>query len=235
MKKILLGGAMAGLTTTTAYAFCMLPEDPTSACTMLMGSNDNAFYSCMQMADINYQNAMNQYNECEERELDSQLQLLPPSYAPPAPRYAPPPPPRYSVPPPLPPAPAPTYRIEDVAPQVIINLLSSKSDNAEDYRIFYAAPNVIYYGKLISTDEVLQQTQAYLNRWPQRDNKVTDIKVYCYGNTTCNVTGTFSFQAEGSTRRSVGTANFQYQLTNGGHGYMLISSEEVLGGRQGPA
>jgi hypothetical protein len=229
MKKILLGGAMAGLMTTTAYAFCMLPEDPTSACTMLMGSNDDAFYSCMQMADINFHNAMNQYNECEERELDRQLQPLPPSYSPPTysqPRYSPQPyspPPAYSAPDPPAYAPAP-QRIEDVAAQVIINLLSGKSNNAEDYRIFYATPSILYYDKYIPTDQVIQDMQVYLSRWPQRDSKVTDIKATCESNTSCNVMGTISFQADASKRRSVGTASFQYHLMNDLRGHLLIDS-----------
>jgi hypothetical protein len=101
---------------------------------------------------------------------------------------------------------------------------SGKSNDAEDYRIFYATPSILYYDKYIPTDQVIQDMQVYLSRWPQRDNKVTDIKATCESNTSCNVMGTISFQADASKRRSVGTASFQYHLRNDLRGHLLIDS-----------
>jgi hypothetical protein len=75
---------------------------------------------------------------------------------------------------------------------------------------YYFADLVKYYGTLKTHDEVANEIFAYGERWPRLS--YTNVKAqWQWGdNLSCFVTGELSFEAENSTKKSVGTANFEY-------------------------
>jgi hypothetical protein len=91
-------------------------------------------------------------------------------------------------------------------------------------RSTYYADVVNYYGAIKDRATVMNEIKLYTERWPRRTYKITSINWYG-NNTMCGVYGEVAFEAESTTKKSVGTATFEYGLENQGDGRLLVTAE----------
>lgn len=99
---------------------------------------------------------------------------------------------------------------------VISYLYAHKSNDAQTFQDVYW-DNVQSYGKMSTKASVLADKQAYFQRWPTRSYKINVAQpVKCISNgtqiTECTVTGTVEFAVSSASKKSTGTAEFQYVL-----------------------
>jgi hypothetical protein len=100
--------------------------------------------------------------------------------------------------------------------------------------------NVNYFGKIIPKAAVIADKQNYFDRWPNRTYTIASISpIKCYGVannelTECRVNGEVAFEATNGSKRSAGTATFEYVfrpwpngswITNLPYAGMRISAE----------
>jgi Hsp70 protein len=109
------------------------------------------------------------------------------------------------------------------AEKIITNLITNQYMDPL-VRMTRYADTVKYYGIVKDSDAVKADIRFYSERWPQRTYKITSISSYG-NNTMCGVYGEVAFDAESPTKKSVGTATFEFGLENQGYGELRITAE----------
>jgi hypothetical protein len=127
----------------------------------------------------------------------------------------------------IPPVPAPAQNpsLQAEAMRTVTKLIMNPSNDAETYRPFYSSPYMTYYGSLMPTDQAITKIKEFITRWPRRTYRIKSINADCR-TATCTVSGVVQFQAEGYTKRSVGTASFEMLMNNYNSANTLLITAE---------
>jgi DnaJ domain len=138
-------------------------------------------------------------------------------------------------PPPAVPAPAPgnpnPYSVEQAASNFIRNLMANWS-SPNDRALRAVGPiyesSVVYFGKVISRQAVLEDKRRFVERWPQRSYSIQPgtLDAHCDGQgLRCEVWGMIDWKAANDAKRSRGSASFQYLIRVGTDGTLKIAEE----------
>jgi hypothetical protein len=143
--------------------------------------------------------------------------------------------PNHVQPPPAVPAAAPgnpnTYSVEQAASNFIRNLMvdwSSPNDRALRAVGPIYESSVVYFGKVISRQAVLEDKRRFVERWPQRSYSIQPgtLDAQCDGQgLRCAVWGMIDWNAANDAKRSRGSASFQYLIRVGTDGTLKIAEE----------
>ena len=78
------------------------------------------------------------------------------------------------------------------------------------------ADRVMYYGKVMSAYDVMNDKQKFIERWPERNYKIVPgtLSVRCeHSSDRCLVTGLTQFTASNRDKKSSGLARFSYSIS----------------------
>jgi hypothetical protein len=138
--------------------------------------------------------------------------------------------------PPVPaPAPSPTNSLESRASASLnefLDRVSQPSSAAMAYLDRIYPDQVMYFGKLTSKSDVLQDSLKYMERWPERKYEVVHDSVNCNpSDLTCLIDGQMKWFARSAARNkeAYGVSDFSYRFgfSNGGAQLLMQSSRVV--------
>jgi hypothetical protein len=93
-------------------------------------------------------------------------------------------------------------------------------------------PEVLYFGKFVTREEVLRDSIKYMERWPERRYEVIQDTVNCGAtDVTCVINGQMKWWARSAARgfEAAGTSEFLYKISfGGGSPQLLVQSSRVL-------
>jgi hypothetical protein len=101
----------------------------------------------------------------------------------------------------------------------LVNLMYARiqSNMAQTYSTAYW-DSASYFGKIVPKTAIITDKQNYFDRWPNRTYTIKSVSpIKCYGVASnelneCLVSGEVAFEVTNGTKRSAGTATFEYVL-----------------------
>jgi hypothetical protein len=150
--------------------------------------------------------------------IDVEQFVMPGEGSPSAPASVPSP----AMPPRRAPAAPPTNTLESRASASLnefLDHLSLPPSVAMAYLNIIYPDQVMYFGKLTSKRDVIQNSVKYMQRWPERQYRVIQNNVNCErSDFTCVISGQMTWSARSAVRNieAYGTSDFQYKFGFGG-------------------
>lgn len=106
---------------------------------------------------------------------------------------------------------------------------TSSISMAPDVLVEFYAPNVVYFGRPETRENILKAKMAFATRWPSRSYipRSNGSQVTCAAPEKCIVTGLVDWQATNTTdrRNSAGTASYEFVFD---HGLLVGETSHVL-------
>ncbi|MCW6506598.1 caspase family protein [Lichenifustis flavocetrariae] len=92
------------------------------------------------------------------------------------------------------------------------------------------APQVVFYGRLVTRDQVLDEKRKFMARWPRRSYTVSSLDPPVIAAGRCQLRGVVEWDARraGSSQVSHGSAHFEFTLTTGPSPQILAESGQVI-------
>ena len=110
---------------------------------------------------------------------------------------------------------------------------SEPNSAALDYLDRLYPPQVLYYGKIVSKDEVMSEKKAFIERWPERTYSTVPgtLNATCDPvGPSCSVSGMITFRAYSASRNetSSGTASFALGFRGPNNGALVSEDGKVM-------
>jgi hypothetical protein len=123
------------------------------------------------------------------------------------------------------------YYLDQATSDFVRNVLVNwSSPNARALKAMEASyeSNVVYFGKTMPLQAVLEDKRRFAQRWPQRAYSIRPgtLAVECvYRVERCTLSGTMEWTTTNAEKRSTGAATFQYVVGRGADGTLKIEEE----------